>query len=171
MSSQVTMIKDIQAGRIAVGESVVIEGWVRTIRNSKACSFINVSDGTCFAVLQIVANDTLDNYASDVTRITCGCAVRITGKLVASEGGKQAHEVIADKVEVVGWVDDPNSYPIQPKPHTREFLREVAHLRPRTNLFGAVARIRHTLSTNRLNPNARFVDMALSRTGLQISRS
>ncbi len=146
MSKQVTMIKDIAAGRVAVGATVVIEGWVRTIRNSKAFSFINVSDGTCFTLLQIVANDTLANYASDVTRITCGCAVRVVGKLVESAGGKQANEVVADSVEVVGWVDDPNSYPIQPKAHSREFLREVAHLRPRTNLFGAVSRVRHTLS-------------------------
>ena len=146
MSKQVTMIKDIQSGKIAVGTNVCIEGWVRTIRNSKAFSFINVSDGTCFALIQVVANNTLSNYASDIMRITCGCAVRIEGKLVESEGGKQAHEVIADRVEVVGWVEDPNSYPIQPKAHSREFLREVAHLRPRTNLFGAVARIRHTLS-------------------------
>lgn len=146
MSKHVTMIKDIQSGKVAVGTPVLIEGWVRTIRNSKSFSFINVSDGTCFALIQVVANDTLSNYASDVTRITCGCAVRIEGKLVASEGGKQAFEVIADCVEVVGWVEDPNSYPIQPKAHSREFLREVAHLRPRTNLFGAVSRIRHTLS-------------------------
>lgn len=147
MSSQATMIKDLQAGKVALDSHVVVEGWVRTRRDSKAgVSFLNVSDGTCFATMQCVIEATLENYESDVKRITCGCAVRVSGKLVASQGKGQTCEVLADRVEVVGWVDDPNSYPIQPKPHTREFLREVAHLRPRTQLFGAVARVRHTLS-------------------------
>lgn len=141
------MIKDIQAGKIALDSQVVVEGWVRTRRDSKAgISFLNVSDGTCFATVQIVVESSLPNYESDVKRITSGCAVRVAGKLVASQGKNQRCEVLAQTVEVVGWVEDPNSYPIQPKPHTREFLREVAHLRPRTQLFGAVARVRHTLS-------------------------
>ncbi len=146
MSSQAVMIKDLMQGKVEVGSKVVVEGWVRTIRNSKAFSFINVNDGTCFAQIQCVADNTLPNYASEVVKITSGCSVRISGKLVLSEGKNQAHEIVADDVQVVGWIDDPNAYPIQPKPHTREFLREVAHLRPRTNLFGAVSRVRHTLS-------------------------
>ncbi len=147
MSNQATMIKDLQAGKVALDSHVVVEGWVRTRRDSKAgVSFLNVSDGTCFATMQIVIDSSLPNYESDVKRITSGCAVRVGGKLVASQGKNQACEVLADTVEVVGWVEDPNSYPIQPKPHTREFLREVAHLRPRTQLFGAVARVRHSLA-------------------------
>ncbi|MBQ9395175.1 MAG: asparagine--tRNA ligase, partial [Proteobacteria bacterium] len=147
MSSDVSMIKDLQSGKVALDSHVVVEGWVRTRRDSKAgISFLSVTDGTCFANMQIVIESSLPNYESDVKRITSGCAVRVTGKLVASQGKNQACEILADSVQVVGWVDDPDKYPIQPKPHSREFLREVAHLRPRTQLFGAVARVRHTLS-------------------------
>lgn len=147
MSSDVSMIKDLQAGKVALDSHVVVEGWVRTRRDSKAgISFITITDGTCFATMQIVVEATLPNYESDVKRITTGCSVRACGKLVASQGKNQSCEVLAESIEVVGWVEDPDSYPIQPKPHTREFLREVAHLRPRTQLFAAVARVRHTLS-------------------------
>jgi len=147
MSSQATMIKSIHEDRIAAGSSVIVEGWVRTRRDSKAgLSFIHLSDGTCFAPLQIVAEASLPNYDAEIKHITSGCALRVEGRLVASEGKNQAFEVAATKVEVVGWVEDPDAYPIQPKPHSREFLREVAHLRPRTQLFGAVARLRHALS-------------------------
>ena len=147
MSSDVNMIKDLQSGKVALDSQVVVEGWVRTRRDSKAgISFLSVTDGTCFANMQIVIESTLPNYESDVKRITSGCAVRVTGKLVASQGKNQSCEILADSVQVVGWVDDPDKYPIQPKPHSREFLREVAHLRPRTQLFGAIARVRHTLS-------------------------
>ena len=147
MSSQVNMIKDLISGKVAIDSDVTVEGWVRTRRDSKAgLSFINVSDGTCFAPIQIVAESSLPNYESEIKRITTGCAVRVMGKLVASQGKNQSNEVLAKSVEVVGWVEDPDSYPIQPKPHSREFLREVAHLRPRTNMFGAIARVRHALA-------------------------
>ncbi|MBO5753060.1 MAG: asparagine--tRNA ligase [Proteobacteria bacterium] len=147
MSDKARMIKDLMAGKVAMDSEVVIEGWVRTRRDSKAgLSFIHVSDGTCFSPIQVVAESKLDNYDTEVKRITSGCAIRVTGKLVASQGKNQTCEVQADKLEVVGWVEDPDSYPIQPKPHSREFLREVAHLRPRTQLFGAMARVRHCLS-------------------------
>lgn len=146
MSGQ-NMIKDLVGGKVPLGTPVVVEGWVRTRRDSKAgLSFINVSDGTCFAPIQVVADSSLDNYQSEVLNLTSGCAVRVEGELVASQGKNQTCEVAARKIEVVGWVEDPNTYPIQPKPHSREFLREVAHLRPRTQLFGAVARVRHCLS-------------------------
>ena len=85
----------------------------------------------------------LPNYADEIARLTAGCSVIATGKLVPSQGKGQAFEIQAKRIEVVGWVDDPETYPIQPKQHSLEFLREVAHLRPRTNLFGAVARVRH----------------------------
>ena len=96
--------------------------------------------------LQVVAPAELPNYQADVLRITTGCAVRVTGELVASQGKGQAVEVRGEAIEVVGWVDDPDHYPMQPKRHTMEYLREVAHLRPRTNMFGAVTRVRHTLA-------------------------
>lgn len=141
------MIKDIFGGAFALGSEVTIRGWVRTRRDSKAgLSFIHVSDGTCFAPLQLVVGASLDNYQSDVLRITAGCSLTATGKIVAAQGKEQAYELAVESLQVVGWVEDPDSYPIQPKAHSREFLREVAHLRARTNLFGAVARVRHSLS-------------------------
>ncbi|MBP6216725.1 MAG: asparagine--tRNA ligase, partial [Luteimonas sp.] len=133
----VTSVEHALAGRIPAGGEVTVRGWVRTRRDSKAgLSFVNVSDGSCFAPIQVVATDALGNYESEVKRLTAGCAVVATGTLVPSQGQGQAFELQASAIEVVGWVDDPETYPIQPKPHSLEFLREVAHLRPRTNLFG-----------------------------------
>ncbi|MEX2571479.1 MAG: asparagine--tRNA ligase [Gemmatimonadota bacterium] len=140
-------IADIFKGTPSIGSEVRIEGWVRTRRHSKAgLSFIHVSDGSTMAPLQVVATNELPNYEDEVLRLTTGVAVAATGTLVESQGKGQTVEVQADVVEVIGWVDEPDSYPIQPKAHTFEFLREVAHLRPRTNTFGAIARVRHTLA-------------------------
>ncbi len=140
-------IADILAGKAAPGDAVALQGWVRTRRDSKAgLSFVHVSDGSCFDPLQVVAKSDLPNYADEVQRLTTGCAVRVLGTLAASKGKGQAVELAAGVVEVVGWVDDPETYPMQPKRHSMEYLREQAHLRPRTNLIGAVARVRHTLS-------------------------
>jgi asparaginyl-tRNA synthetase len=137
-------IKDALAGAPGVGNTIVIRGWVRTRRDSKAgFSFINVHDGTCFDPIQVVAPNSLDNYESEVLRVTSGCALECEGKLVESAGRGQKYEIQAEAVRVIGWVEDPDTYPIQPKRHSFEFLREVAHLRPRTNTFGAVTRIRH----------------------------
>ncbi|HEU0035337.1 MAG TPA: asparagine--tRNA ligase [Kofleriaceae bacterium] len=142
-----TRIAQILAGKEAVGSRVVIEGWVRTRRDSKAgLSFVAVHDGSCHDPLQVVAPAELANYQSDVVRLTSGCAVRAAGELVASQGKGQAVELRAESIEVVGWVDDPDHYPMQPKRHTMEYLREVAHLRPRTNVIGSVTRVRHTLA-------------------------
>ncbi len=142
-----TRIALVLGGQVAVGNKVTIEGWIRTRRDSKAgLSFLAVHDGSCFEPLQIVAPAELPNYQSDVVRITTGCAVRVTGEVVASQGKGQSVEVRADSVEVVGWVDDPDTYPMQPKRHTMEYLREVAHLRPRTNVIGAVTRVRNSLA-------------------------
>ena len=143
----VVSVEHALAGKLPAGGEVTVRGWVRTRRDSKAgLSFVNVSDGSCFAPIQVVAPNTLPNYEDEVKRLTAGCSVIATGELVASQGQGQGFEIQASKVEVVGWVDDPETYPIQPKAHSLEFLREVAHLRPRTNLFGAVTRIRHCLS-------------------------
>jgi asparaginyl-tRNA synthetase len=120
---------------------------VRTRRDSKAgLSFVNVSDGSCFDPIQVVAPSSLTNYSSEVVKITSGCAVDIDGEVAVSQGKGQSLEVTASTLRVVGWVDDPEKYPIQPKAHSLEFLREVAHLRPRTNTFGAVSRVRHTMA-------------------------
>ncbi len=135
----------VLAGKAPAGESVTVRGWVRTRRDSKAgISFVNVSDGSGFHPVQVVAPITLANYADEVQQLTAGCAVEATGTIVPSPAKGQPFEMQASAIKVVGWVEDPDSYPIQPKPHTLEFLREVAHLRPRTNVIGAVTRVRHT---------------------------
>ena len=138
---------EILAGRAATDGAVTVNGWVRTRRDSKAgISFVNVSDGSCFHPVQVVAPNTLANYADEVQRLTAGCAVEATGLIVQSPAKGQPFEMQATAIKVVGWVDDPDSYPIQPKAHTLEFLREVAHLRPRTNVIGALTRVRHTIA-------------------------
>ena len=143
----VTSVREILRGTVLPGRKVKVQGWVRTRRDSKAgLSFVNVSDGSCFDPIQVVAPNALPNYASEVQKITSGCAVEVEGEIVASQGQGQKLEVSATSIRVVGWVDDPEKYPIQPKPHSLEFLREVAHLRPRTNTFGAVSRVRHTMA-------------------------
>ena len=143
----VVSVQQALSGAIASGSEVTVRGWVRTRRDSKAgLSFVNLGDGSCFAPIQVVAPSALANYESEVQRLSSGCAIVATGTLVPSQGKGQAFEIQASAIEVLGWVDDPETYPIQPKPHSLEFLREVAHLRPRTNLFGAVTRIRHCLA-------------------------
>jgi asparaginyl-tRNA synthetase len=143
----VISVQQALAGKVPLGGEVTVRGWVRTRRDSKAgLSFVNLSDGSCFAPIQVVAPADLPNYESEVKRLTAGCAVIARGTLVQSQGQGQSFEIQASAIDVVGWVEDPETYPIQPKAHSLEFLREVAHLRPRTNLFGAVTRIRHTLA-------------------------
>jgi len=138
---------DILAGRAPKDTPATLKGWVRTRRDSKAgISFVNVSDGSCFHPVQVVAPNTLSNYTDEVLRLTAGCAVVAMGTIVPSPAKGQPFEMQATAIKVVGWVEDPDSYPIQPKPHTFEFLREVAHLRPRTNVIGAVTRVRHTIA-------------------------
>jgi asparaginyl-tRNA synthetase len=138
---------DVLGGRAPVDAPVTLNGWVRTRRDSKAgISFVHVSDGSCFSPVQAVVPNTLPNYADEVMRLTAGCAVAITGTVVPSPAKGQPFELQASAVDVVGWVDDPDSYPIQPKPHTLEFLRDVAHLRPRTNVIGAVTRVRAAIA-------------------------
>jgi asparaginyl-tRNA synthetase len=140
-------VADLLAGRISVGKTVTVKGWVRTRRDSKAgLSFVHVSDGTAFDPIQVVAPAELPNYAQDVARLSAGCSVVATGELLASQGGGQQFEIRATEIDVVGWVDDPETYPVSAKRHTFEYLREVAHLRSRTNTFGAVARVRHALA-------------------------
>lgn len=143
----VVPVADVLHGRVAVDSEVTVRGWVRTRRDSKAgLSFIAVYDGSCFNPVQAVVNNSLNNYQDEVLRLTTGCSVIVSGKVVASPGQGQAFEIQATHLEVVGWVEDPDSYPMAAKRHSIEYLREVAHLRPRTNLIGAVARVRHTLA-------------------------
>ncbi|HVX96659.1 MAG TPA: asparagine--tRNA ligase [Polyangia bacterium] len=146
-SSHVTSVARLLRGQVPVGSPVTVRGWVRTRRDSKGgLSFIHVHDGTAFDPIQVVATGDLPNYASEIAKLSAGCAVSVEGTLVASQGKGQSVEVAATAVEVVGWVDDPETYPIQQKRHTMEYLREVAHLRARTNTLGAVTRVRDCLS-------------------------
>ncbi|MBL8614657.1 MAG: asparagine--tRNA ligase [Deltaproteobacteria bacterium] len=140
-------VRALLSGALPVDSAVAVQGWIRTRRDSKAgMSFLAVHDGSCFAPIQVVAPAALDNYLSEVSRLSAGCAVRCTGKLVASQGKGQSLEIVADSVIVLGWVEDPETYPMAPKKHTLEHLREHAHLRARTNLIGAVTRVRDTLA-------------------------
>lgn len=143
----VVPVADVLQGRVAVDQEVTVRGWVRTRRDSKAgISFLAVYDGSCFDPVQAVINNSLPNYNDDVLHLTTGCSVIVTGVVVASPGQGQSFEIQASAIEVTGWVEDPDTYPMAAKRHSIEYLREVAHLRPRTNLIGAVARVRHTLA-------------------------
>ncbi len=122
---------------------VLIKGWVRTRRDSKGFSFIEVNDGSCLKNIQILTHSSLSNYP-DILRLSTGSAVIISGNLVESMGSGQKWEILADRVEIVSFT--PESYPLQKKRHTDEFLRTIAHLRPRTNKYGAAFRIRSELS-------------------------
>ncbi|MCS7034361.1 MAG: asparagine--tRNA ligase [Phycisphaerae bacterium] len=143
----IVSIKDALAGRPGVGQTLTVQGWVRTRRDSKGgFSFVTLNDGSCFDSIQCVVDARVPNYHSQVLHLTAGCAVSITGTLAESQGKGQSFELQATEVKVWGMVDNPDTYPIQPKPHTMEYLREQAHLRPRTNTFGAVTRVRHCLA-------------------------
>jgi len=142
-----TSCADVLAGRAPKDAPVTLKGWVRTRRDSKAgFSFIHLSDGSSFHPVQVVAPKDLPNYEKEILHLTAGCAIEATGGIVPSPAKGQPFEMQASALKVVGWVDDPDSYPIQPKPHSLEFLREVAHLRPRTNVIAAATRVRHTLA-------------------------
>ena len=138
---------EILGGKALPDASIILKGWVKTRRDSKAgISFVAVSDGSCFQPVQAVVPNTLVNYNDEVIRLTAGCAVEVTGTIVPSPAKGQPFEMQAISLKVIGWVDDPDTYPITPKVHTMEFLRDVAHLRPRTNVIGAATRVRHTVA-------------------------
>ncbi|QYK14745.1 asparagine--tRNA ligase [Shewanella rhizosphaerae] len=143
----IASVASVFKGDFAVGSQVTVRGWVRTRRDSKAgISFLAVYDGSCFDPIQGVVPNSLDNYNDEILRLTAGCSVVMTGELVESPGKGQAFEMQVTKVEVTGWVEDPDTYPMAAKRHSIEHLRELAHLRPRTNIIGAVARVRNCLS-------------------------
>lgn len=127
--------------REAAGGVVTIKGWIKTARHSKGLSFLEVHDGSCFAGIQVVAEAKLPNYEADISRLLTGCSVVITGELVDSPGKGQKFEIQAEAVEVVGQIEE--GYPLQKKRHSFEFLRTIAHLRPRTNTLSAIFRVRN----------------------------
>src|SRR5947209_3588239 len=138
-----TSVKDALQ-RTAPIEAIRVQGWVRTRRDSKDFSFIELNDGSSLRNLQIIAKkETLPNYA-DIQRLSTGASISVNGALVPSQGKGQKWELVADNIDIVGTADD--SYPLQKKGHTPEFLREIAHLRPRSNLFGCVFRVRSRLA-------------------------
>ena len=140
-----TSIKDVLRDA-AAGSEVTVGGWVRTVRTSKGgFSFLAINDGSCLACIQIIADKDLPNYEGEIIRLSTGCSVIVTGQVKQSPGKGQRVELQADHVRIIGWADV-KSYPIQPKHHTFEFLRTQAHLRPRTNTFGAMARVRSALA-------------------------
>lgn len=144
---EVYSIKQCLNGEVSIGSEVTIRGWVKTRRDSKAgLSFVNIHDGSCFSPIQVIVANTIKNYENEVLKLTAGCSVIAKGTLVASQGKGQKYEVQAHEITPVGWVENPDTYPIQAKRHTLEYLREVAHLRPRTNTISAVARVRDCLS-------------------------
>ena len=145
--SQTHSVKNLLGDEALIGSHVTVQGWLRSKRDSKAgISFLAVNDGSHFDSLQCVAPQELENYEDEVLKLSTGCAVIVSGELVASQGGGQSVEIQASHVELIGGIDDPESYPIAKKRHTFEYLRTQAHLRTRTNTFGAVTRVRHTLA-------------------------
>jgi asparaginyl-tRNA synthetase len=129
------------------GAVVTVRGWVRTRRDSKGgFSFIELNDGSCMKGIQVIAHEVLPNYQSEVLKLSTGCCVQVEGELKASPGKGQAVEVHAQALTVLGWVEEPESYPMAKKRHSMEYLREIAHLRPRSNTFGAIARVRNCLA-------------------------
>jgi asparaginyl-tRNA synthetase len=144
---QLVTVKALLAGDVEIGAQVRVQGWLRSRRDSKGgFSFLAVHDGSAQASVQAVVPGELPNYQDDILRLTTGCSVIVCGEVVASQGKGQSVEIQAQQVEVCGWVDDPDSYPIAKKRHSFEYLRSVAHLRPRTNTFGAITRVRTVLA-------------------------
>jgi len=130
----------------SIGQQATLQGWVRTRRDSKGgFSFLELNDGTCMANIQVIADASLENYESEIKHLNAGCSVTVEGEVKESGGKGQTTEIHASKVTVHGWAD-PETYPLQKKRHSMEKLREWAHLRPRTNTFGAVARVRNCIS-------------------------
>ena len=128
-----------------VGKKVGVAGWLRTRRDSSNFSFLEVNDGSCLSNLQIIADEGLDNYESKIKKLTTGCSIKVEGELKESPAKGQSVEILAERIDIVGWAD-PDLYPLQKKRHSFEFLREISHLRPRTNALGGVARVRSRLS-------------------------
>lgn len=140
-------INKIYQNQVNLNSMIIVQGWVKNKRDSKSgISFIDLYDGSCFYVIQVIAENTLFNYREEILRLTSGCSISIHGKLVLSLGKNQKYDILAKSVKVIGWVKNPDTYPISSKKHTFDYLREnVQHLRARTNFIGSIMRIRHVL--------------------------
>ena len=151
-------IRQIKEDKTSIGSEAVVKGWVRTVRGQKNFTFIEINDGSTLSNLQVIADQSLPNYSEITSQITTGASLAIKGKVVESPGGKQAVEIHATEVKIIG-ICDADTYPLQKKRHSFEFLRSIAHLRPRTNTLGAVTRVRNTLAyaTHRFFQNRGFL--------------
>lgn len=137
---------EILGEQTSIGQRVILKGWIRSLRTSRAgIAFLHISDGSCLQPVQAIVDENVPNY-SEILTLSTGTAVSISGEVVESLGKGQDREIRADKVEIVGTIEHPESYPVAKKKHSFEYLRTVAHLRPRTNTFGAIARLRHNLA-------------------------
>ncbi|XBC37996.1 MAG: asparagine--tRNA ligase [Buchnera aphidicola (Floraphis choui)] len=142
----VVSISNIHCNKVKINKYISIRGWVKNRRSSKSgISFIDIYDGSCLYIMQVIARNTLSNYYQEVIKLTVGCSVIVNGTLIRSLRTNQLYEIDAKEVQVIGWVENPSSYPMSSKKHTIEHLRKYFHLRPRTNFIGAVSRIRHCL--------------------------
>lgn len=146
MSSHVSVKQCLTTPLSQQETRLTVKGWVKTRREAADVSFIHLYDGSCHAPVQLVIPKSLINYTTDVSKLTAGCSLIAIGTRTASQGKGQTIELLVDTLTVVGFVEHPDTYPMAAKRHTLEHLREVAHLRPRTNIIGAVTRTRHCLS-------------------------
>jgi len=140
MRTKINQIKETD-----INKKITVKGWLKSIRNSKKFSFAAINDGSCFNNLQIIIDASFPDYENVISKLSTGTAISTTGNLVKSPGGEQAFELQATNIEILGECDS-ETYPLQKKRHSFEFLRTIAHLRPRTNTIGAVARVRNALS-------------------------
>ncbi|CAL4323070.1 asparagine--tRNA ligase [Buchnera aphidicola] len=143
---KIASVLEILQDNIMINSTITIFGWIKNRRDSKSgFSFLTINDGSSLYTIQIIAINTLSNYYKEILHLTVGCSVQITGILVLSIGKKQKYEIKAKKIIILGWIENPNNYPMSAKKHSIEYLREFAHLRSRTNLIGVISRIRNTL--------------------------
>ncbi|MEC7839937.1 MAG: asparagine--tRNA ligase [Chlamydiota bacterium] len=146
MRTRIKQLKFPESGSDSfVGKELTVKGWVRTVRHQKTFSFIELNDGSTLTSFQVIIDENTKNYKKLVTDLTTGSSISAIGKIVESPGKKQALEMHATEIEVIGECD-PETYPLQKKRHSFEFLRSIAHLRPRTNTIGAVTRVRNALA-------------------------
>ncbi|CAL4042900.1 Asparagine--tRNA ligase [Buchnera aphidicola (Phyllaphis fagi)] len=137
-------INDIYQNKVLINNTIAIFGWIRNRRDSKSgFSFIDIYDGSCVHTIQVIVNKSILNYKSEVLKLTIGCSVCVTGILILSIGKKQKYEIQVLKIQILGWVDHPSHYPVSAKKHTYEYLRDIPHLRSRTNFIGVITRIRN----------------------------
>lgn len=145
---KISSIKDIFENKILIDSIVKVKGWIKNKRNSKSnLLFIDIYDGSCVNTLQIIVNKKLlkNNINHEILKVTSGCSLSVKGKLVSSLNVNQKFEVYMHKINVIGWINKPNSYPMSAKKHSMEHLRNFAHLRPRTNIIGCISRIRSAI--------------------------